>query len=80
MSQPTLDEFRVECLAFLDANAKLREAAQDFKWGEGDDDVAMFEEVDPESERRQNAEGDRQAVMARHDCDGHRSRGNHRAN
>jgi len=53
MPQPTLDEFRVECLTFLDANATPREATQDFKWGEGDDDVAMFEEVDAAAERRQ---------------------------
>ena len=47
--QPTLDEFRDEVVAFLDANAKLKQAEeQQFVWGEGDDDVAMFEEVDPE--------------------------------
>ncbi len=51
--QPTLDEFREECVAFLDANAKLRQAEEtQFVWGEGDDDVAMFEEVDREQERR----------------------------
>jgi alkylation response protein AidB-like acyl-CoA dehydrogenase len=51
--QPTLDEFRDECTAFLDANAKLRQAEETkFVWGEGDDDVAMFEEVDREQERR----------------------------
>jgi acyl-CoA dehydrogenase len=51
--QPTLDEFREECVAFLDANAKLRQAEEkQFVWGEGDDDVAMFEEVDREKEQR----------------------------
>ncbi|MGQ0830076.1 MAG: acyl-CoA dehydrogenase family protein [Microthrixaceae bacterium] len=51
--QPTLDEFREECLAFLGANAKLRQAEEkQFVWGEGDDDVAMFEEVDREQEQR----------------------------
>jgi acyl-CoA dehydrogenase len=51
--QPTIDEFRDECTAFLDANAKLRQAEeQKFVWGEGDDDVAMFEEVDREQEQR----------------------------
>jgi acyl-CoA dehydrogenase len=55
--QPTLDEFRDECLAFLDANAKLRQAEEKkFVWGEGDDDVAMFEEVDREKEQRDLAE------------------------
>jgi alkylation response protein AidB-like acyl-CoA dehydrogenase len=51
--QPTIDEFRDECVAFLDANAKLRQAEeQKFVWGEGDDDVAMFEEVDRAKEQR----------------------------
>jgi acyl-CoA dehydrogenase len=51
--QPTLDEFREECVAFLDANASLRQTEeQKFVWGEGDDDVAMFEEVDREQEQR----------------------------
>jgi acyl-CoA dehydrogenase len=55
--QPTLDEFRDECLAFLDANAKLRQAEDKaFVWGEGDDDVAMFEEVDREKEQRDLAD------------------------
>jgi acyl-CoA dehydrogenase len=55
--QPTLDEFRDECLAFLDANAKLRQAEdKPFVWGEGDDDVAMFEEVDREKEQRDLAD------------------------
>ena len=55
--QPTLDEFRDECVAFLDANAKLRVTEEKkFVWGEGDDDVAMFEEVDREKEQRDLAE------------------------
>jgi hypothetical protein len=51
--QPTLDEFRTEVLAFLDANAERKPEEKQFTWGEGDDDVAMFEEVEPEVERRQ---------------------------
>ena len=55
--QPTLDEFRDECIAFLDANTKLRVTEEKkFVWGEGDDDVAMFEEVDREKEQRDLAE------------------------
>ena len=51
--QPTLDQFREECLAFLDANAKPRESEEKkFVWGEGDDDVSMFEEVDREQEKQ----------------------------
>ncbi len=54
--QPTLEQFRDECVAFLDANAKLRQAEdKTFVWGEGDDDVAMFEEVDRETEARELA-------------------------
>ena len=46
--QPTLEQFEKECLAFLEANAphKREQGDQKFVWGEGDDDVAMFEEVD----------------------------------
>ncbi|MCX7620493.1 MAG: acyl-CoA dehydrogenase family protein [Acidimicrobiales bacterium] len=54
--QPTLEEFREEVLAFLDANASLKEEAKEFKWGEGDDDVSLFEEVDRERELQELAE------------------------
>src|SRR5690606_35874491 len=48
---PTLDEFRDEVVAFLDANAELKETEEKkFVWGEGSDDVALFEEVDREKE------------------------------
>lgn len=48
---PTLEEFRAECVAFLDANAPRRAAADaPFVWGEGDDDVALFAEHDPATE------------------------------
>ena len=55
---PSLDEFEAEVVAFLDANATKRVAPEDskFVWGEGEDSVAMFEEVDPEEERRQLGE------------------------
>jgi alkylation response protein AidB-like acyl-CoA dehydrogenase len=49
---PTIDEFRAEATTFLDANATRRPEAKAFRWGEGSDDVAMFEEVDPADERR----------------------------
>jgi alkylation response protein AidB-like acyl-CoA dehydrogenase len=55
MPDITIDEFRDEVLAFLDANATKRAAEQKFVWGEGDDDVALFEEVTPESELRELA-------------------------
>ena len=51
--QPTLEEFRAECVAFLDANAAPKQTQEKkFVWGEGDDDVAMFEEVDRDEELR----------------------------
>jgi alkylation response protein AidB-like acyl-CoA dehydrogenase len=53
---PTIEEFQAEATAFLDAHAELRPEPKEFAWGEGSDDVAMFEEVDPEEERRQLAE------------------------
>jgi alkylation response protein AidB-like acyl-CoA dehydrogenase len=50
--QLSLDDFRREATAFLDANAERREApTRDFVWGEGSDDVALFEEVDRDRER-----------------------------
>ncbi len=55
MPEITLEEFRRECREFLDASAKPRHAEQAFKWGEGEDQAALFEEVDPAEERRQLA-------------------------
>ena len=44
---PTLDEFRDEVTAFLDANAERKaDEVKQFVWGEGSDDVSLFEEVD----------------------------------
>ena len=56
MPDLSIDEFRAEATAFLDANAEPRDTDQRFVWGEGDDDLALFEEVDPEAEQRQLAE------------------------
>jgi len=48
----TIDEFEREVLAFLEANAERRaDESKPFVWGEGDDAVAIFEEIDPETER-----------------------------
>lgn len=55
MADPTLDEFRAECTTFLDANAEPRGAETAFRWGQGDDSVAMFEEIEPAEEQRQIA-------------------------
>jgi alkylation response protein AidB-like acyl-CoA dehydrogenase len=55
--QPSVEEFRDEVKAFLDANAELRETDdRPFEWGEGDDDVSLFEEIDREVEREQLVE------------------------
>jgi alkylation response protein AidB-like acyl-CoA dehydrogenase len=55
--QPSVEEFRDEVKAFLDANAELRETDdRPFEWGEGDDDVSLFEEIDREVERKQLVE------------------------
>jgi acyl-CoA dehydrogenase len=53
---PTLDEFKDEALAFLEANASPKPEAVDFVWGEGSDDVALFEEISRDEEARQLAE------------------------
>ena len=56
MTDLTLDEFKAEATAFLDAHARPKPAATEFVWGQGDDDVALFEEVTPAEEARQLAE------------------------
>ncbi|MCU1453982.1 MAG: acyl-CoA dehydrogenase [Acidimicrobiales bacterium] len=56
MADTTLDDFRSEVTTFLDDHAPRREASVAFAWGEGDDDVALFEEITPEEEQRQLTE------------------------
>lgn len=56
MSQPTLEQFQADALAFLEANAPRKEAEKKFVWGEGADKVAMFEEKDRQSEKFDVAE------------------------
>jgi len=51
----TVEAFTAECRAFLDAHVEPKAAARRFVWGEGDDTVATFEEVDPTEEARQLA-------------------------
>ncbi len=56
---PTLDEFRDECTAFLDANAEKAHQQHEnkkFVWGEGEDDISLFDETDREAEKLQLAE------------------------
>ena len=56
MSQPTLEQFQADALAFLEANAPRKEAEKKFVWGEGADKVSMFEEKDRQSEKLDVAE------------------------
>ncbi|MEZ5383452.1 MAG: acyl-CoA dehydrogenase family protein [Microthrixaceae bacterium] len=53
---PTIEEFRQEAADFLDANAERRPPSAEFVWGDGSDDVALFEEMDRDTEARQLAE------------------------
>jgi alkylation response protein AidB-like acyl-CoA dehydrogenase len=56
MSQPTLEQFQADALAFLEANAPRKEAEKKFVWGEGADKVNMFEEKDRAAEKLDVAE------------------------
>ncbi len=56
MAEITVEEFRSECLEFLEANAKTKAEVTDFVWGEGPDDASLFETVDREKERQELAE------------------------
>ncbi|MGI8709955.1 MAG: acyl-CoA dehydrogenase family protein [Acidimicrobiales bacterium] len=53
MTEPTLEEFRTEVTDFLDAHAEPRTDSAELVWGQGDDDVALFEEVSREVEALQ---------------------------
>lgn len=52
MTDLTLDEFKAEATDFLEANASLKPEATEFVWGEGSDDVALFEEISRDEEAR----------------------------
>lgn len=50
--KPTVEEFSAEVTAFLDANCERKvEDDAPFKWGEGNDDLSLFEEIDREAEK-----------------------------
>src|SRR3954468_8433885 len=49
------DDFRAEALAFLEANAKRRQA-EVTGWGKGTDRVGVLEEKTPEEERKEVAD------------------------
>jgi acyl-CoA dehydrogenase len=50
MDAANLDDFRTECVTFLEANADRKPDREDFVWGEGPDSNALFEESDREKE------------------------------
>jgi acyl-CoA dehydrogenase len=50
MSDISLDDFQEEVEGFLDANASRKQAEVAFKWGQGADEVALFEELSHERE------------------------------
>jgi acyl-CoA dehydrogenase len=58
MADITIDQFRDEANAFLEANAEKKTGdKRSFTWGEGSDDVALFDEVDETAEQRALAAG-----------------------
>src|SRR5947209_18639760 len=52
MPDVSVDEFAEEVTAFFNANAKLKMAEdKPFVWGEGEDEIGLFEEVDRDREK-----------------------------
>ncbi len=52
----TIEEFTEEARSFLEAHAERRPPAKEFVWGQGSDDVGMFDEKDREVEAREAEE------------------------
>jgi len=50
MTDISIEDFTIEAQAFLEANADKKQTRTDFKWGEGSDDVGVFEEKDGAAE------------------------------
>lgn len=46
----SIEDFTAQAVEFLDANVETRSTSREFKWGEGSDDVAVFDEKDREAE------------------------------
>ena len=60
----SIEDFAEEARSFLDANAERRPPAKEFVWGEGSDDVGMFDEKRPEVEARERGGGQGVAAEA----------------
>ncbi|MGI8662962.1 MAG: acyl-CoA dehydrogenase family protein [Acidimicrobiales bacterium] len=57
MTDVSTEELAEEARAFLGANAKPKKGDdKPFRWGEGEDDMALFDEVDREKEKADKAE------------------------
>ncbi len=52
MPETTIEEFTDEARTFLDAHAERRPPATEFVWGQGSDEVSVFDERDRDSEAR----------------------------
>ena len=48
--QISVEEYAAKARVFLDANAEKKEARKKFVWGEGTDNVSMFEERSKDAE------------------------------
>ena len=48
--QISVEEYAAKARVFLDANAEKKEARKKFVWGEGSDNVSMFEERSQQAE------------------------------
>lgn len=54
MAEPiSIEAFTDEARSFLEANADRRPPTAEFVWGQGSDDVGMFDEKDREVEARE---------------------------
>jgi acyl-CoA dehydrogenase len=49
-AEPDLATFAAECRSFLDANATPKPPERTFVWGEGGDNVSLFDEISPDAE------------------------------
>ena len=56
MADITVEEFTAEARSFLDDNAERKPPAQEFVWGQGSDEVAVFDEKDRDAEAREAEE------------------------
>ena len=55
MTDISLDEFTADARTFLEANAPRRGATAEFVWGEGSEDVGVFDEKTGDEERAEVA-------------------------